>query len=89
MTDPTGRQHRHIDHVEHGVNRASNVDAPADVATGFTALRNEDIGTSVHGRTSLAHRADLPADQRARPMRDVDQGRIGIAPEEVDHPDPR
>lgn len=56
------------------------------MTAGLDTLCADHVGARLDRRSCLTHGSDLPVDQRSTPMRDVDQARPRIAPEEVDDP---
>jgi hypothetical protein len=58
------------------------------VTARLSALGDDQVTSRVGRGPCLANRPDLPAGQGAASVSQFDQGRVGIAPEEVDNPDP-
>src|SRR4051812_14014023 len=59
------------------------------MAAGFDALGDEEVTSGAGGSPCLFRGPDLPGDQRATVVAELDEFWIRVAVEELDHPDER
>jgi hypothetical protein len=83
--DPTGGQHRHGDGVEHLVEKRQNADRAAHVAARLDALSDDEVAAGRLRRDGFLDRADLPGHQGTTVAAELNERRVRITEEELDH----
>ena len=86
--DPAGGQDRHSDGLQHFGEQWQQCHRAAHVPARLHSLGGDQVAAGVGGALGLGDRADLPAGQRPTGMDELDQGGVGIGPEEFHQPRP-
>ena len=82
--DSPRRNDRHVDRAEHVVQEREQCELASHVATRLGALRDDDVAAGLGRRTRLAHRADLPRNQRTGRVHSIHEAGIRIPIKELD-----